>query len=254
MKPGHRTRALVGVTGWYATLLVLISFLFVTRLRMGEPDLVSVKTRLLFLGACLLILCYFFFWGGYHLLKAKGYSTSLLYLGALGPCIQAATILVLLVMPDGHPEPRHRSSKGSAHSHESPIARVVRYRRNAFLGNVFGLPGILLGAFFVIFPFTLFIDPDHTQIFGIFVFLAGYIAVITGCWWWAKAKSWSEGIVFIGLMPLAILLIPFVRVIFFSQPRLVGTSMVMMPIILVVVMFVLPDRSGLTKRKRWGRR
>jgi hypothetical protein len=44
-----------------------------------------------------------------------------------------------------------------------------------------------------------------------FAFLAGYSGVIAGCSYWLKAKQCNEAIVVIGLMPLALLFIPFQR-------------------------------------------
>ena len=48
---------------------------------------------------------------------------------------------------------------------------------------------------------------------------------------------------------LAVLFIPFVRLIFVAAPALLAVAMVMMPLILIVVVLVLPDKSGFGKRK-----
>ena len=43
--------------------------------------------------------------------------------------------------------------------------------------------------------------------------------------------------------------IPFVRLILLAAPAVLTLGMVVMPLILIVVVFVLPDRSGVPKRK-----
>jgi hypothetical protein len=125
------------------------------------------------------------------------------------------------------------------------------YRRNAILGIYFGLAGIALGVLLVIFRMGLFVDHSDEVVLGMFTFLGGYSAVLVGCWWWLRAKALNEALVFIGLMPLAILFIPFVRLIFVASPALLPMGMVMMPLILIVVVFVLPDQSGASRKKPW---
>ena len=52
---------------------------------------------------------------------------------------------------------------------------------------------------------------------------------------------------------MVVLFIPWVRLIYVEMPGLLPAAMVMMPLILLVVMFVLPDKSGTQKRKTWER-
>jgi len=118
------------------------------------------------------------------------------------------------------------------------------YRRNALLGIYFGLPGIFLGALFVIFRWGIFSDHANEVVLGMFVFLAGYAGIIAGCGYWLKAKEWNEAVVIIGLLPLGILFIPFVRLLLFAEPLLLPVGMFMMSLILIVVVFALPDKSG----------
>jgi hypothetical protein len=135
--------------------------------------------------------------------------------------------------------------------HESRLERVVRYRRNAFLGNWFGVAGILAGIMLVIFRCGIFDDHANEVLLGMAVFIAGYCGVISGCWFWLKAKSLTEAIVFIAFMPLAVFFIPFVRLIFIANPAILLVGMVMMPLALVVVVFVLPDNSHIPKKPLW---
>jgi hypothetical protein len=144
--------------------------------------------------------------------------------------------------------------------HLSPLERAALYRRNALVGIYFGLVGIALGIFLVIFRVGIFSEHANEVVLGMFVFLAGYAGIIAGCAYWLKAKQWNEAIVFIGLMPLAIVLIPFVRLILLAVPAILPVGMVMMPLILIVVVLALPDRSGVSRRKplwskdrtKWG--
>jgi hypothetical protein len=142
------------------------------------------------------------------------------------------------------PRRRHR------HSHKSHLERIMIYRRNALLGIYFGLPGIFLGALFVIFRWGIFSDHANEVVLGMFVFLAGYAGIIVGCAYWLKAKEWNEALVIIGLLPLGILFIPFVRLLLFAEPLLLPVGMFMMALILIVVAFALPDRSGVRRSMR----
>jgi hypothetical protein len=157
---------------------------------------------------------------------------------------------------------RPRRHPGHSHSHgkkkhrerySSPMERLIVHRRKALPRVVCGVPAILLGVFLVIFRTGIFRQHSDEIVLGIFVFLAGYCCVISGCWHWLQAKQWNEAIVFIGLMPLAILMIPFVRLLVLTTPIL-PVGMVMMPLILVVVVLALPDQSGLNKRESWSDR
>jgi hypothetical protein len=150
--------------------------------------------------------------------------------------------------PATAPVPRRKPHR---HRFGSHLERIMYYRRNAILGIYFGLAGIALGVLLVIFRMGLFVDHSNEVVLGMFTFLGGYSAVLAGCWWWLRAKALNEALVFIGLMPLAILFIPFVRLIFVASPALLPMGMVMMPLILIVVVFVLPDQSGVSRKKPW---
>ena len=139
---------------------------------------------------------------------------------------------------------RHR------YSHKSHLERIIIYRRNALLGIYFGLPGIFLGALFVIFRWGIFQDHANEVVLGMFVFLGGYAGIIGGCAYWLKAKEWNEALVIIGLLPLAILFVPFVRLLLFADLLLLPVGMFMMSLILIVVVFALPDKSGVGRGTR----
>ena len=247
MLPGHRNKAIVGVGLWLIIFMGFFGLLIATRNDKAESTTDSTLGTLWLIGLAIQILVAP--WASYHLAKGKGYAGGLALLGLI-PCVQAILLTVLAVLPDHHARKKATAGPRSRRYSDSPISRIVRYRRNALIGNAFGLFGILMGISLVLIPIGYTEDPETETVVGMFVFLFGYSGVITGCWWWAKAKGWPDGIVFIGLLPLAILFVPWVRLIFVAAPLLLPTSMVMMPLILLVIMFVLPDKSGVTKRHR----
>lgn len=132
--------------------------------------------------------------------------------------------------------------------------RMLEDRRKARRGIGWGLCGIALGVTFVLVDFGLFSEHADEVVLGVFVFLGGYAGVIAGCARWAKAKGWNDAIVFIGLIPVCILVLPFVRSIFVVAPLLLPAGMIVMPLVLIVVLFVLPDKSASSGRRSSRRR
>ncbi len=133
----------------------------------------------------------------------------------------------------------------------SSLERNISYRRKGIVRIYFGVAGIVCAVALVILPLGIFAEHANQESLGIGVFLCGYLGVIAGCSCWLKAKCLSEGIVFIGFMPLAVIFVPFVRLIFFAAPLLLPVLMVMAPIILIVVVWVLPDKSGASSKRSW---
>jgi hypothetical protein len=138
---------------------------------------------------------------------------------------------------------------------ESRIERRVRYMRNALLGIYFGVPTILFSVLLAMFRLGIFEHHSDEVSLAIFVFLGGYCAVVYGCYWWLRAKRWSEGVLLIAFMPLTIFFIPFVRLLMLQALGLLAAAMVMAPLILVVVVAALPDKSGHSRQRApWERR
>ena len=147
-----------------------------------------------------------------------------------------------------------RGTPKKHHSNESRIERRVRYKRNALLGVYFGVPGILLSVLLAIFRWGIFADHSDEVILAIFIFISSYCAVVSGCYWWLRLKKWTEAVLIIAFMPLIVFFIPFVRLVVFKAIGLLIGTMVMMPLILVVVVAVLPDKSGHQRRRAtWER-
>jgi len=250
----HRTKALVGAAGWLVFFLAfasLIIFLSTNRSNEDTPSHVNEAKIISLIWWSVLLQMICFFWASFHLANAKGYPGATCMFGLMGPPAQLAVLTVLLVIRDKNSRnPVSNRPKRHRH-HGSKIERIVLCRRNAVVGIFFGLCGIAAGVFLVMFRIGIFQAHSNEVILGMFVFLIGYAGVITGCWWWLKAKHWIDAIVFIGLMPLGVLFIPYVRLVFVTVPTLLPVSMVFMPLVLLVVVFVLPDKSGWVGRKRW---
>lgn len=234
----------------FLTFIALIIFYCFNRGKEGTPFYTSERKIVSWIWWTILVLAVSFFWTCYHLALSKGYSGAICIFGVLGPPAQLGVLIGLLVMRDKHSrETSHRPKKHRYGG--SRLERIVICRRNAVIGIFFGLGGIAAGVALVLFRFGIFHHHSDEVVLGIFVFVAGYAGVITGCWWWLKAKQWIDAIVFIGLMPLGVLFVPYVRLLYLSIPALLPTGMVFMPIVLIVVVFALPDRSGWADRKRW---
>jgi hypothetical protein len=131
----------------------------------------------------------------------------------------------------------------------STIEKIVRCHRNALLGIYLGAGGIMAGTLLAVFQWGIFANRAHEVILGIVLFLFGYSGVIGGCWWWLRAKARTEAVVFIAFMPLAVFLVPYVRLIFLAMPAIVMLTTALIPLVLVAVVFALPDKSGMNRRQ-----
>jgi hypothetical protein len=118
------------------------------------------------------------------------------------------------------------------------------------VANGLGLAGVLLALALTFIPSAFFLMPADAQVIGLFIFVAGYAAIIYGCWWWVRAKNWVETVVLIGLSPLVVFSIPWVRLLYLI-PGVLPLMMVMMPVLMIGVVAALPDKSGMPQRKRW---
>ena len=137
----------------------------------------------------------------------------------------------------------------------SNTERVMHARSRALLWNYLGLLGIVVGMLLAIFRWHIFATHEDEFVLGMFVFTAGYICVMAGCWWWLRAKDWSEALVIIGTWPLVIMFVPFVRIIVLrvllaTSPVLLLLVMLLTPAILFTVVATLPDKSGVNRKQR----
>jgi len=249
----HKKKAFIGLGIWLGAIIAVTAFGLTCRFL--YPTSQRADALMGFVMITFFVVEYVaYFWGGSHLCKAKGYPTAILLWGVLCWFPQVIVLSVLLfAMPDRRRDPSQSGQRKHRGPEESYISRVVRYRRNALVANVLGVAGVLLSLFFVFVRTGLFEDHQNDQVVGIFIFVPSYIAILYGCWWWVKAKNWPDVIIFIGLMPLAPLVIRYVRILYI-QSGLLPLMMVLMPILLIGVVAVLPDKSGIPKRKRWDRK
>ena len=248
----HRNKAYLGLGCWLASVAVLI-LLITWQQRASQHSHLSSELFAILVIATLFTQFFLYLWGALQLAKAKGQPEVLALFGLLCFIGQLAGVGALLALPDKHPKRSPGNLQGRRKRRQaSGIGFVIRCRRNALVGISFGLCGIATGLSLVIWPGGSHDDPENIRVAGMFVFLICYVSVITGCWWWLKAKAWNDAIIFIGLMPLGILFVPYVRLIVLSIPALLPLGMVFMPLVLIVVVLALPDRSGFPKRS--GRR
>ena len=249
----HKNKAITGVALWVAAIPLMFAGVKIC-VKIDEKSGNVHKDMLGFVFLSFLLMQYLaFFWGGSHLAKAKGYSNAILGWGIFCWLSQPILLAVLLfALPDKCPSSSDRMRKKKHRQDESQIASIVRYRRNALVANGLGVAGVLLALVFVFIPLGLFQSWDNAKVAGIFVFLPSYAAIINGCWWWVKAKNWPDAVVFIGLMPLVPLVIPYVRILYLTT-GILPLMMVLIPILLIGVVAVLPDKSGMPKRKHWDR-
>jgi hypothetical protein len=253
MDSRHKNKAITGLALWVAAIPLMFAGVRICAKIDGKNGNVP-KDIFGYIFILFLLMQYCaFFWGGSHLAKAKGYSNAILVWGIFCWLSQPILLAVLLfALPDKNPTTSGRMQKKKPGHDESQIARIVRYRRNALVANVFGVFGVLLALVFVFIPLGIFQSWDNAKVAGIFVFLPSYAAIIYGCWWWVRAKFWHDAVVFIGLCPLAPLLIPYVRILYLAT-GILPLMMVLMPILLIGVVAALPDKSGMPKRKPWDR-
>ena len=250
----HKKPAIIGVAAWFAVIPVFICWVSILSAyeNKGVHADYSRNETLTFIAVftCLILQYIAFFWGAGHLAKAKGYSSGIIAYGILWPLQFILLAVLIFGLPDKLSTRPMTDRQRKSDRHESLIARVIRYRRNALIFNMVGLLGIAL-ALATLFYMPVFARRDDNEVAVIFIFLPSYAAIIYGCWWWLKAKHWPDAVVLIGLSPLVILCIRYLRWIFRLVPLLLPAMMIMMPILMIGVIASLPDKSGLPKRKRW---
>ena len=250
----HKKKALVGFTIWVSSIFVLILEIIILHhlAKQSKNELVDqiwAPSLLFFLA----VQYGSFFWGVNHYAKAKGYANAMAIFGVIWPVQLVIFPMLVFALPDKCPENSVRQEhRKTRRKDESLIAKVVRYRRNALVANVLGLAGVVLALMIIFVPMGFFETRDNMRVAGILVFLPSYALIISGCWYWVKAKNWHEAVIFIGMIPLAPLLVPYFRIIYLMA-GILPLLMVLMPIILIGIVAVLPDKSGMPKRKRWDR-
>lgn len=245
----HRNQASFGIVACFVVIVACIVVTHWMDTTSGEtsegsshlPFFIGWGTVLGCMGSLL--------WSCYHLAKGKGYPTALICFG-LFPCFLPLVLAALLAVQDKNPPPTKRKSNSPNRPPESALGRLVRYRRNALLGNVFGVFFVLTGIATMYLPIGLFEDFETEALFGFMIFIGGYIGVLWGCRWWLKAKGLQEALIFIGLLPLTLCFIPVVWQVFLVEPDFLPLSMFFMTVTLLVVVATLPNRSGRTERHR----
>lgn len=238
----YRNQALAHLLSILPGFVALV--MIVRALKGGDA---KVSTALSMLGIIALIGVYLR--GCYLIVKAKGQNSAALAIAVPFMCFGGiAPLIVAIALKDNYP--RQGSSRRArfgdseeGQRHVSRLERRVRYKRNALLSLYFGWPIMFVGAALGYYRWGIFEDHSKELGLGMLVLLAGYGVVMAGCGWWLKAKRWDQALLIVGLLPLLGLLIPFVRVALFRIPELLWGGVLFMPIVLMVVILTLPDRS-----------
>ncbi len=254
MDARHKNKAIIGVAIWFAAIPLVVLAWSVANKHFSPADKDTLKmARGIILAAFFAVQYFCYFWGGSHLARAKGHSNGLIILGIFWPAQIVVLSLLLFALPDNCSRHSGQKTKRKNVEDESQISRIVRYRRNALAANAVGLFGILIALGCILLGSVFFERRDNALLASVLIFVPSYAAVIYGGWWWTRAKNWPDIVIIIGLLPLVVLFIPAVNSVFRLDPMLFPVGMVVMPIILLGVIAVLPDKSGMPKRKRWDR-
>ena len=96
----HRNKAILGVSVWSALFLVFVALLFCWKFEQAWISNLNRPGLIVLFCVATVVQFPFFFWGGHHLARAKGYPNTLIFFGILGPPVQLILMSVLLVLPD----------------------------------------------------------------------------------------------------------------------------------------------------------
>ena len=258
----HRNKAVIGLTFW-ALITAGTIVAAVKRPFHSSANYAVVMLIALLFGEVV------FFWGSWHLAKAKGYSGRLSLFSVLGPLAHIALLGGLLALPDRNRQRRSRRRASSDRSQATYPStketsqieewvtdgmRVAIHRRKArwWLAGGTLLIALAVGLFLVKTPW--FPTTDDQRALAVLIFIAGYLGFITGCSWLAKAKGWHEAVVLIGLSPLLLILplryLPGRRLLLLAIAPLVPYLMLFMPAVLFAVIVVLPDKMRPRESRR----
>ena len=172
MDPRQKRKAIQGLVIWLAIVPVTFILLFLFYGLFSSDKAVLNNVAFIVIFAAFIGLNVSFFWSAAHLAKAKGYSYTILLWGIF--CLISHPIIWLvlwLVLPDKNSDSYRSSRRQKLRRDESPIARVVRFRRNAWFFNSIGVIGIVLAVFVALVPFGLFEKQDNAQAFAVLMFI-----------------------------------------------------------------------------------
>ena len=257
MRIRSHNKILLGAGAWLALNVAIVTLLAGRGLGQRWALELSSQAVLALIVLALAIQFVCFCWGGIHLARSRECPELLLLIGLLGPPAQLVLWIVLFALPSkssstypglDSPEIRERMP------HRASERLMVSPRVKALIWILPGLLGIGGAIFLVLFGAGFFQQADNQIIAAMLVFFAGYVALLRGCWWLVKAKGWDDAVVFIGVMPLALFFIPFKRLVLSLVAPLLPAAMVMAPLILLVVVLVLPDKTQGPRRKHRHRR
>ncbi|HEX9046285.1 MAG TPA: hypothetical protein VF988_04605 [Verrucomicrobiae bacterium] len=245
MDSRYRRKAVTGLTIWAIAVVLAITTVVLSFSHHFPAG--PRRDILLILWAFFTVIHYVaFFWGATKLARAKGHSNGLVGLGIFPPAQLIILPLILFGLPD---KCAHRAGVAPKHhhSHHHRQARSRhRLRRRALLVGGVGMVGIMLALVFALGP-GLFEQNKNARMTAILIFFPSYAAIIYSSWCWARAKRWPGAIVVISLLPLLVMATPEAQELHEKAPALLPAGVVIMPLTVLAVVAVLPDRSRKNK-------
>lgn len=177
-----------------------------------------------------------------------------------GICLVGVVAVVLLAVNLVH-KLNHRRSRlhrrrelDNEKEMPSTHDRITRLRRKGFWSLCLGFAGLVGSLCFVLLLRPILDELSLNLSIAGLLFFGGYIAIIAGSMWLLEARGWNSNIASIGILPMAPIFVPFVRIGFIhlvlTNPLIPVAMAIMFALLLVVVVFTLKDRLRGTRRRR----
>ena len=245
----HRLNAWLGLMIWLISTALLLVLAVLRPDHLNSPLHFMKEVALPVAIADGVVSFASFFWGTYSLAVMKGYPGAAALFGIMGPPAQLVVIGGLLLMENRQAAIGAQMPMKNANPPLTNNQRIAICRRKAAISIPMGLV-IVAGALALVWYRThLFASQDTQRALAMGVFAAGHGLVMAGCWWWLRAKHWTDFILVLGVLPFGALALPAVRAGLETKGILV-TVMAMLPLIVLAVTVVLPDNApGIARGK-----
>ena len=239
----HRLNAFFGLAIWFVSTAVFVAMVTLHPERVDSPLHVLKDNALPIIIVSGIVMFLSFFWGCYSLAMAKGYPWATVLLGVLGPPAQVAVVVALIFMQDKQNVAPMQSAGKKLRPPITYTEYLQIYRKNSLVTVPLGIVGVAIGVAVILVKTRMFPDRDTQTMVGMVIYAFGYAGVFAGCWYWLRAKNWSDVIMLVGILPFGLLFIPTVHTQVTGSIGIMVTGLVMLPVILIAVVFVLPDNS-----------
>jgi hypothetical protein len=239
----HRLNAFFGLVIWFISTAIFLALVTLHPERVDSPLHFLKDNALPIIIASGILMFLSFFWGCYSLAMAKGYPWATMLLGVLGPPAQIVVVVALICMQNKQNVVPMASAGKKLRPPITYTEYLQIYRKNSFVAVPLGIIGVALGVAVILVKTHMFPDRDTQTMVGMVIYAFGYAGVFAGCWYWLRAKNWSDVIMLVGMLPFSLLFIPTVHAQVLGSIGILVTGLIMLPVILIAVVFVLPDNS-----------